>query len=617
MIRFTVDAEKGFRGWWSTNKSPVDVFWEKTCHVETPYLILMRPLLLDIALLLLLASLPARAQTGPLSPDVIDLPELGRLRGLIPLPVGAYEYFGGRVAGVGDVDGDHLDDWIVRHRRTDLSGNRGFTELLLYRGVRDTLPKIETGERIGAREDSSYTELLTSGDFDADGHVDLVTTIAFYRDTSFGNNDGLNIFRVVVFWGNERGEYSCDDTSHLSCDADVWLSLSGVTVMRVADRWTLVISPSLGFSRFKRAIVQPRLVMYALEPGQRWGRNGVSRSPIWRMWNTPDLNQLRGLDCDGDGAEDIALIWNSGSNASTGGLSVLYGRSNDFPDTTELEFVDLLYSNGHKVDLFDVTGDGIPELITHAGSEEYIKVFIGLRGQRLLEQYGSGIEPPHPGEERWWGRPWAKLRLPYHFGWGSSLDWVLPIGDCDMDSIAEVAVYAGGTVYIYGTGDHFDEYADAVVDMQSSGTFEAIASAGNIDGTGRPAKLIGTGGGLIIATGTWSMPRTIWGEAFRRPDGTDRPASVGVPGRQIGDALALWLVPNIADGWTRVVVSGTTASRSGHVVVATMLGEVVRQMPLPDSELFVDLHSLPAGRYVVRYTNDGRAATAPLTILHR
>lgn len=144
-----------------------------------------------------------------------------------------------------------------------------------------------------------------------------------------------------------------------------------------------------------------------------------------------------------------------------------------------------------------------------------------------------------------------------------------------------------------------------------------MSDVGPITGSGCPVKMLHGNHDLVIVSATRSMPRRIWGEAFRRRRGLIARRVWVFREDQQATLLPNGLRPAIADGRARVVVSGAGASRRGRVVVATLPGEVVWQMPMAGTELFVDLRSLPPGHYLVRYSSDGRAVTTPLTILHR
>src|SRR5690606_3372634 len=123
----------------------------------------------------------------------------------------------------------------------------------------------------------------------------------------------------------------------------------------------------------------------------------------------------------------------------------IYGTPEHILDTANIHTISLDSAWGRYSLFLDVTGDNVPELLVNAGSQEAIKAFVGFKGQRSEEQFGSGNEPGHPGEGVWWGKPWAIVPLPgqLHDGWatagGSS---IYDLGDVGLDGVCDVCVYS-------------------------------------------------------------------------------------------------------------------------------------------------------------------------------
>jgi len=181
------------------------------------------------------------------------------------------------------------------------------------------------------------------------------------------------------------------------------------------------------------------------------------------MWGRPPVLHEAGvqvLDHDGDGALDVGFYLQGDPFAEASHVSVLYGTVDGYPDSTSVQTVHLLGAGGRASLLEDITGDGVPELIVHGGGAEVLKIFIGIRGRRLQEQYGSGADAERPGEAEWWGRPWATLRLPraYGTGWGSSFRWCAVTDDY---------------LLCYTTGVWLDEYADGLVNLLPGGLYDS------------------------------------------------------------------------------------------------------------------------------------------------
>jgi hypothetical protein len=243
------------------------------------------------------------------------------------------------------------------------------------------------------------------------------------------------------------------------------------------------------------------------------------------------MNTLASGDQDGDGYTDIYL--HNNAEPSIGTVSVLYGRGNGaLPDTTNVETVDLLIANG-KTSLFnDVTGDGIPELLVTSGSESRIKVFVGLKGQRLKEQYGPGHTSLDTASSHWWKRPWVEVWEPGKFGgsWPGSYDRLYDLGDIDSDEVGEVVGFNGPWVTIYRGGNWLDSLIDGMIDCRSAGGGldddpDGIAVLGDIDGSGIPTIAVGVNGVLYVKA-TTELPKTADWRLI--PDGTG-PAAVVAP----------------------------------------------------------------------------------------
>lgn len=522
----------------------------------------MRRFLLHITLsvlALLTSSLRARAQPAPFEVGAIALPELGRVKGIVFCPGRGGEEYGHKVASLGDIDGDQIDDWLVGNNRCDsLVEFPGLPEdLLLYRGVQGGLPDPYSGERIGPTEVRSFTRFLTSGDFDGDGHVDLCCRIQVAGDTSYGNT-GYQIANVVVFWGNASGRYTLEDTTRLECDADMWLAAqAATTIRRGADSpAALVMGVLSGYRRNVGPVALPGMYIYTLDSGERWGRSGVGRKPVWRWWTLPSgperVNTSLGhIDHDGDHYDDILVYGEADGNSSRGRLAILYGRSGGLPDTAEVEAVSFTSAAGHSSQVIDITGDGVAEIVLHAGAEEEVKVYIGFRGQRLAEQYGTGHDPPRPGEG--WSRPWVRLPLPYKTAsWPRSVDRVFNLGDADLDGVADIWVWVDGTLLCYTTGDHFNQWADAWVDFTGTGLPRSLTWSPNLDGSSISTKLIGTAGGVIYAKASRQLPKG-WAQ-YPLPAGTGKPTT-DVDVSDLSDRV-IRIRPNPARGAAVVEWSG-------------------------------------------------------------
>lgn len=557
----------------------------------------------------------------PRHPYLICLPEFGRMGSTqLPCRYGA-EAFGSQIVALGDVNGDSLMDWTVTHARCDtISRNERIpNEVLLYTGLRGALPDARDGQRIGPMEIESETQILASGDWDHDGHIDLAARLQLYGDTSDHNLDGYDIASLVVFWGNPTGLYALSDTTRLRCDANYWL---GPGLGAGSTDWNgdgiddlLVLGPDAGFSN-GGLVPMPEVLLFHGHQRERWGRNNISASADWRWWSAPVANGLVVEDQDGDGAHDLVFI--RSIKAGTGSIAVLYGRpEGGLPDTTDLQSIDLLLANGHSAQFLDVTGDSIPELLVHAGSQEVVKAFVGLRGQRLIEQYGSGNDDPQPGEQRWWGRPWARISLPKKINthWPQS-DWlgVFDLGDIDLDGVEDIAIYADPYVIFYRGGEYMDNLADAIVDIRPAGNWRSLRYLGDIDGSGLGTSAIGTTGGVIYAKPSQQVPQT--GTLRRLPEGS-RPASVAVhePERNKME-LAVRALPNPSEEDVQIIWDVSVDAGTVEVAVTDMVGRRIWHRRIPASDKSIIWHSsdAPPGGYIITVSAGGRSGTVQVIL---
>jgi len=501
------------------------------------------PVLALLLLSLAVAPSPVHAQSDvtPLDREYRRLPEIARRTGGLHCDLGRAEAYGMSVHMIEPGRLDTRPRWVVEHILCDTVVTA--KELLMYEGGADTIPNVMAASRIGPREINSFTSFLTSADLDSDGYTDLVCAIRIIGDTAFGNQD-YYISRVVVFWGQSDGRFTLADTSHVPPVGLLWIGIprGAAQLETVNDSTRLLIIASLGdYGGNNMVTPAPPLRIFTLRRGERWGRNGVPCRPVWTMWNRPPVLHEGGvqvLDHDGDGAVDVALYFQGDPFAEASYVSVLYSGEDGYPDSTSVQTVHLLGAGGRASLLEDITGDGVPELIVHGGGAEVLKIFIGIRGRRLVEQYGTGADAERPGEAEWWGRPWATLRLPRAFGtgWGSSFRWIYRLGDGDGDGIADI--WCAGTdnyLLCYTTGEWLDEYADGIVDLLPGGLYDSgiYAMSDYPSSYAYGAGLVrGSQGTKIVSTtanvrylGIDTLLPHARKRVHRLPEGTGKPAS--------------------------------------------------------------------------------------------
>src|SRR5690606_7317877 len=189
------------------------------------------------------------------------------------------------------------------------------------------------------------------------------------------------------------------------------------------------------------------------------------------------------------------------------------------PDTSDMQSIALSPAYGHSSLFTDVTGDHVPELILNCSDNNRIRIFIGLKGQRLLEQFGSGHDPERPGEQQWWGKPWAEITLPRGVNdyWDKSPFVLYDLGDGDLDGIGDIWCLSWPYLLCYRGGSTLDDLADGIVDIRPANGLKTAAVLGDIDGSGKITMALG-GSGVVLVQGTTTLPRT--GKFRRLPEGT-------------------------------------------------------------------------------------------------
>lgn len=444
------------------------------------------------------ASAQPDPHAPPFAPWAVNLPELGRMRGSISpcLRRGSGEEFGRDFASVGDVNNDGLADWVVSSRRCDTVVHvrqaeqvweRIPEEVILFLGLLGGLPESASGIRLGPGEGDALTRFLAAGDFDADGNRDVVLSVERLLDSSDGNARGYSIQSVIIFWGDGTGRFSLGDTTRLPCETEYWIALVQAVAQDFDNDGTddLLIYGLSGFRQGAPTKI-PTLRILAGARGRRWGREtDRPRLAVWLKWNAWSVThgRLAVLDQDCDGTKDIVFYYDN--NAGPSRITVLYGRAGDFPDTNAFETLEPIVANGRSALFGDVTGDGSPELLLNCGNHQSVKIFAGRPGQRLLEQYGSGLDTPIAGKQ-WWSRPWAEIWTPSHLeaSWSpSGYSGFLELGDVSTDGIDEVWIYSEPYIMGYRTLERMDSLSD--VWLRYNGEITHAARLGDIDGSGR------------------------------------------------------------------------------------------------------------------------------------
>jgi hypothetical protein len=532
----------------------------------------------------------------------ICLPEPGYMVGTIGKAkiVGDGEEFGRTITPVGDLDGDSIADFVLTHRRCDTIYRHTAddpypktpVELLSYRGIKGGLPDVRSGERIGPSELLSESRVIGAGDFDGDGHRDVVVEFRIYGDTSYGNSNAIvDLYSVVVFWGEVSGHFSIQDTTRLSNGVGAWPEMViGYGDDVDGDGVTDLFLNEYGKAFNNGRVSIPKALIFKGRKGKRWGRDGVGSIADWVWWNAPwalDGQATHLIDQDCDGAGDIIFYYNRDSgNDPVGRITVLYGKGNGrMPDTSEVEAISLLQSNGHASILEDVTGDGVPELILTCGSENRFKLFAGQAGQRLRQQYGPDSTPNTPWAEVWQA---SKLNPDWY-----SFDAILNLGDINLDGVGDLCSYAYPYIVFYAGGRALDSLIDGLV--WAPKIAGAIVRLGDIDGSGMSAfaypyddiphdPITPFPGGIVffkpskeaISDSSWwerILPHPLDYRCEHAPAGVDQPEHV----TDGGSSLTIAARPNPSARQVEFAWSGagtgeaivTVADVAGHEVFTT------------------------------------------------
>lgn len=203
---------------------------------------------------------------------------------------------------------------------------------------------------------------------------------------------------------------------------------------------------------------------------------------------------------------DLVGVFTTDMGGATAVVGIIYGKQGNLPDTLEARSVSLERANGKYVQYCDVTGDGVPELCMTSGSEDKIKIYAGKPGQRLLEQYGTGIDPPDPDNGRPYARPWAEIWQPHKIddGWfsGGFLPLFAP-GDLNNDGYCELCAMAPPLLVCYSTGKFVDSLFDAAM---LAPDYTNMVVLGDIDGSGQSSIAVRGVNEVVFLKGDVTIP---------------------------------------------------------------------------------------------------------------
>jgi len=416
--------------------------------------------------------------------------EWGYMTGLLPTCADPNkgEEFGHTIIPAPDLNKDGITDFFIERFRCEIptTDYRRPHELLLYYGMKNRLPKPEDGLRIGPVEFPTESHIAAIGDFDADGFFDIACRYRFWQDTSEGNtNADYGLGYVAIYWGNAMGRYSNDDTSRLECGYRRWLMPGKMGLGEDVNNDGIADVTIYGTNGYESGSVKPipDILTYFGKRGERWGRGGKPRTADWSWFAPPENGQgLWRFDHDCDGYKDWVFVSNRLQT-----IAIAYGSAEaTVADTNAIEAISIRpVADGWTLSatFSDVTGDRVPELQVHAGSEanNYILIYAGKQGQRLTEQFGPGKDSLDRATGRFPLRPWARIAMPHtlNAAWNNAPHSTILLGDLNNDNADEVAILCSPYLCIYTSGRTLDSLIDVI--YNGYGNFTLL---GNIDGSG-------------------------------------------------------------------------------------------------------------------------------------
>ena len=420
------------------------------------------PTCLSMLFLLLpevLCSQPPR-RIDPFDPNVQEFVEIGRI---VDPEEGGKWHITGKVHAIGDCNNDGYNDWMLEAERTDtLVYDFGYfhkpIELFLFFSHPDTIPAFTAGARLGPTEIGSKTRFIASGDWDNDGNRDIACRIHLFNDSSSLNTRGATTSRLVIFWGNVGNVYSIMDTTVLTGGSEMELGLCNGTSGDIdsdgVEDLVIHVCAGLGFSSGERVRIAT-IQVFRGHDKRRWGEASIPYAADLKWWNPPIFSRLGNIiDQDCDNGADLVLMHDDFSH---GFFSVLYGSpEGGFPDTNNFQTIDLGSVNGSSARLFDITADGLPELIVleALSDTQKIRVYPGDPGKRLIEQYNNGLDP------------WAAFPTPIalHDGWGgfNPPRFYGDLGDANGNGYREIWAYGHPFFFCYTTRIGLDSLIDGV-----------------------------------------------------------------------------------------------------------------------------------------------------------
>ncbi len=568
---------------------------------------------------LLLEAQPRRID--PFDPNIGQYTHIGEIR--LATTMEAWS--------IGDCNRDGLNDWIVKREFTDTAFKHfGFlprrgSELLLFKGVKDSVPSATDAQRIGPEQLNYQVKFLGAGDWNGDSHIDVAAGWRRYDDSLYGVS-GTTQYDVVVYWGNESGQYTNADTTILQSRGDAWITVClGVSEDCNLDGIDDLLLGSCGGSGGVVRLIggsdapAPTISMFLGLRGEKWGRNGNAARADWEWWSQPDHNRIgnRFIDQNCDDAPDL-VMYNDNPGPIGSQLSILYGTVGGLPDTSNIEIVDLSFPiPSESSQIMDVTGDGVLDLVVlddlstafQTTDSQFFRVYVADPGETISEVYGDGT------------RPWARVptTMVLHDGWGGFRNRIYDLGDGNEDGYRDIYFHHYPFLVSYTTGWVLDSLIDGYARFDGNRPQDFV-NVGDIDGSGRDAIMVVHRNGLDFVQGGKHINRAGSGRRLPHETAVRRCfSSVSVPAPLQDDGV-LKVSPNPATSTVDIRWTITDSWDTGRLEIVDVAGRIVYRSALPDhtGSLLWDAAQVPPGTYIVRAVcNDGGvSASATFVILH-
>lgn len=284
-----------------------------------------------------------------------------------------------------------------------------------------------------------------------------------------------------------------------------------------------------------------------------------------------------------------------------------------FRDSREIWFshTDSNGVNPKRVDVFDITGDGISDLLVSDGDSIYIYKGDENFGNYLLTKANAYYIIPSPKflDPDTYDYVQGFGGLMYSCGdlTGTGVPYMMATGTVDE------AGYSKSYAFFYAGGTSLDQKYDAIIQYEGSATFR-MDTLHRVDNSGRTSVVLSDwfdgnfGNGdldLLMHRETETIPQHINPE-MEVKEATNYPSP-----------LSITTSPSIAKDQTTVYFH-SNSSASGHLQLFNVLGEKVYDKNVTinagaDREL-LPLHSYSAGAYIIQFITPTHSASTSLIL---